>query len=149
MSYAAFLLFNVALAFYNAGTVWAHEIDIFRSWRLVDPKDFHEIQRKHWRKLPFWIFAPIGIALLSNSLLIQYHPPISPLWTIRGALMCQMLSIVLTAILWGRWQAKLAQDPRGSQSPYLVLILRTHWIRTSLISAYAALLLVCALATFG
>jgi hypothetical protein len=40
MSSAAFLLFNVALAFYNVGTVWAHELDIFRSWKLIDPKNF-------------------------------------------------------------------------------------------------------------
>jgi len=31
----AFLLFNVALAFYNVGTIWAHEIDIFRTWKLI------------------------------------------------------------------------------------------------------------------
>ena len=149
MSSSAFLLLNVALAFYNVGTIWAHEIDIFRSWKLVDPRNFPEIQRVHWRKLPFWIFTPIGLALSGGSVMIWYHPVGSPLWAIGGALMCQVLSIVLTAILWGRWQAKLAGDSRGSQSPYLVLILKTHWIRTSLISAYAALLLACSISVFG
>ena len=149
MSSALFLLLNLALAFYNFGTVWAHEVDIFRSWKLIDAKNFHEIQRVHWRKLPYWIFTPIGLALIGGSVLIWYHPASSPLWTIGGALVCQVLSIVLTAILWGRWQAKLALDARGAQSPYLILILKTHWIRTSLISAYATLLLACSVAVFG
>ena len=29
---ALLLVLNLALAFYNVGTIWAHEIDIFRSW---------------------------------------------------------------------------------------------------------------------
>ena len=48
-----FLLLNLALGFYNVGTIWAHEVDIFRSWRLVDRKDFHALQQTHWRKLPY------------------------------------------------------------------------------------------------
>jgi hypothetical protein len=52
MTRTASLLANLALAFYNAGTIWAHEIDIFRSLALVSPGDFHRIQRAHWRKLP-------------------------------------------------------------------------------------------------
>jgi hypothetical protein len=43
----AFLLLNLAFGFYNVGTIWAHEIDIFRSWKLLDPKGFHEVQRVH------------------------------------------------------------------------------------------------------
>jgi hypothetical protein len=46
----------------------------------------------------------------------------------------------LTALTWGRWQAKLSQDPLGSASPYLAKILATHWIRTLLVSAYGAIL---------
>ena len=49
----AFLLLNVALGFYNVGTIWAMEIDIFRSWKLVDKKEFLMIQTKHFRKLPY------------------------------------------------------------------------------------------------
>ena len=43
-----FLLLNLALGFYNAGVIWAHEIDIFRTWKLIDEKDFHIVQLKHW-----------------------------------------------------------------------------------------------------
>jgi hypothetical protein len=140
-----FLLLNLALGFYNVGTIWAHEIDIFRSWKLLDPKDFHEVQRVHWRKLPYWIFAPIGLSLLGSIALIWYHPSNSPLWSIAGVFVCQVLSIVLTAMYWGRWQTQLAQDPLGPKGPHLAKILKTHWVRTLLINAYAVILLVWAI----
>jgi hypothetical protein len=38
-----FFLCNLALAFYNAGTIWAHEIDIFRTWKLIGRTEFHTV----------------------------------------------------------------------------------------------------------
>jgi hypothetical protein len=139
MSPTAFLTLNLALAFYNVGTIWAHEVDIFRTWRLVDAKDFRAVQSTHWKKLPYWIFAPVALALLGGITLIWFHPAGSPPWAIWGSLFCQVLSLVLTAIFWGRWQAKLSQDPLGPESPYLARILSTHWLRALLITAYATI----------
>ena len=136
-----FLLLNLALNFYNVGTIWAHEIDIFRSWKLLDPRNFHAVQRVHWRKLPYWVLAPVGLSLLGSIVLIRYHPGNSPRWGVAGVVLCQVLSIVLTAGYWGRWQAPLAQDPASSASPYLAKILNTHCVRTLLVNANALLLL--------
>ena len=136
-----FLLLNLALAFYNAGAIWAHEIDIFRSWKLLDPRNFHAVQRVHWRKLPYWVLTPVGLSLLGSIVLVWYHPSNSPLWGVGGVVLCQALSIVLTAVYWGRWQARLAQDPSGSDSLYLTKILNTHWVRTLLVNANALILL--------
>lgn len=135
-----FLLSNLALSFYNVGTIWAMETDIFRSWKLVDTESFSTVQRVHWKKLPYWIFIPVGIAFLGSVTLIWYHPDKSPAWAIWGCLLCQLTSHVLTAIFWGPWQAKLSRDPLGSQSPFLNKIVKTHWIRTVLINLYAAIL---------
>jgi hypothetical protein len=99
------------------------------------------VQEVHWRKLPYWIFAPIALALLGSVVLVSYHPIGSPGWAVWGNLGCQSLSLILTALFWGRWQAKLAKDPLGSESPYLKKILATHWVRTLLINAYAFSLL--------
>jgi hypothetical protein len=139
------LLLNLALAFYLVGAIWAHEIDIFRSWKLVPAKDFRAVQSVHWRKLPYWIFTPLGLALAGTFALIRYHPPGSPNWAIWGNLACQLASHVLTAVFWGRWQAKLGKDERGPASPYLRKILATHWIRTLLINAYGLIILVWAI----
>lgn len=141
MNPATFLLLNLALAFYNVGTIWAHEVDIFRTWKLVDPEAFPHVQGAHWRKLPYWVLLPVGLALAGAIALIWYHPDNSPAWTIWGALGCLTVSCILTGLLWGRWQAKLSKDPLGSASPYLDKILSTHWLRTLLINAYGFILL--------
>ena len=130
-----FLLVNLVVAFYNVGTIWAHEIDIFRSWRPVSPADFHRVQEVHWRKLPYWVLTPFGLALVGAISLAAYHPSGSPVWGIWGNLLCQVLALVLTFMFWGRWQARLSHDPAGPRSAYLELILRTHWVRTALVSA--------------
>jgi hypothetical protein len=142
MSPATLLVLELALAFYNVGTIWAHEVDIFRSWRLIDRAVFHRVQQVHWRKLPYWIFAPVGLALAGAIALVWVHPAGSPWWGIWGCLGFQLASLVLTAVLWGPWQAALSRDERAADSPHLARILATHWIRTLLInaSAFVALL---------
>jgi hypothetical protein len=137
-----FLLLNLAIGFYNVGTIWAMEVDIFRSWKLVGIENFHKIQEVHWRKLPYWIFTPVGLALLGSVFLFWYHPLGSPAWAIWGVFLSQVLSLTLTIIFWGQWQAKLSTDPLGPQSPYLKNILKTHWIRTLLINTSAIILLI-------
>ena len=136
-----FLIFNLALGFYNVGTIWAMEVDIFRSWKLVGA-DFRSVQEAHWKKLPYWIFTPVGLALVGSIVLIWYHPVGSPSWAIWGVFFAQTFSLILTALFWGQWQAKLSKDPLGSKSPYLAKILKTHWIRTILINAYALVMLI-------
>lgn len=135
-----FLLSNLSLAFYNTGTVWAMEIDIFRSWKLLDRQSFDVVRKAHWKKLPYWIFIPVGTAFLGSIVLIWYHPYGSPAWAIWGNIGCQLCSHILTAFFWGPWQAKLSLDHEGPKSPLLLKILKTHWIRTALINAYAAIL---------
>jgi hypothetical protein len=142
----ALLLLNLAVGWYNVGTIWAHEVDIFRSWRLVGT-NFGAVQLAHWRKLPYWVLAPAGAALVGAVALAVDHPAGVATWAIDGALAAQALSAGLTGLLWGRWQAALSRDPRGADSPYLGRILATHWLRTALVTTSALLLLVCALLT--
>jgi hypothetical protein len=125
------------------------EVDIFRSWKLVDAKDFPIVQKVHWRKLPFWVFIPLGLALSGSVALIWYHPVGSPSWAIWGNLGCQIASLLLTAIFWGPWQAKLSKDSAGPDSVYLDKILRTHWVRTVLINFYALIMAAWAIQVFA
>ena len=141
MSPTRFLVLNLALAFYNVGTIWAHEVDIFRTWRLVDRGSFHRIQAAHWRRLPYWVFGPVALEFVGSTVLIWFHPVASPGWGIWGNLGFQLASLVLTAAFWGRWQAALSKDEAGPHSRYLDHILATHWLRTLLINASGLILL--------
>jgi hypothetical protein len=140
MGKGLFLLINLALAFYNVGTIWAHEIDIFKSWKLLDSKTFAAVQDVHWKKLPYWVFIPVGLAFIGSISLFWYHPNSVPIWKIWLAFGFQFLSHTLTGAFWGRWQAKLSRDDLGGASPYLGLILKTHWVRTALTTAYGLIL---------
>src|SRR5215831_15347300 len=106
-----YLLANLALGFYLTGAIWAHEVDIFRSWRLVGREAFPKVQQVHWRKLPYWVLAPLALAFLGGVGLVWLHPRGSPAWGYLGALALQATSGLLTAAFWGRWQAKLSRDP--------------------------------------
>lgn len=143
------LLSNLALAFYLVGAIWAMEVDIFRTWRLVDTKDFNTVQSVHWHKLPYWIFTPLALALAGSVALIWYHPTVAPAWAIWGNIVAQLASHILTGIFWGPWQAKLSKDERGPASPHLTKILATHWIRTLLINVYGFILLAWAIRVFA
>jgi hypothetical protein len=77
-----FLLLNVALAFYLAGAIRAIDVDIFRSWKFIGVSHFHTVQTVHWRKLPYWVFAPLGLALIGSVGLIRYHPARAPAWAL-------------------------------------------------------------------
>jgi len=149
MSPTVLLLSNVALAFYLVGAIWAHEVDIFRTWKLVGPDDFRKVQSTHWRKLPYWIFAPLVLALAGSIALIWIHPAGSPTWAIWGNLIFQLASHLFTALFWGPWQGMLSRDPLGPTSAYLKKILATHWIRTLLISGYGFMLLIWAVRVLG
>jgi hypothetical protein len=47
--------------------------------------------------------------------------------------------------LLGTAAGKLSRNESGPNSPYLATFLATHWVRTLLISAYSAILLVWAM----
>ena len=141
MTKEIFLLLNLVIAFYNIGTIWAHEIDIFRTWKLLDQKTFHKVQEVHWKKLPYWVFIPVGLSFFGAIGLFWYHPDKIPSLEIWIAFTVQFLSHLLTAFFWGQWQAKLSKDTLGATSPYLAKILMTHWLRTALINAYGLMLL--------
>ncbi len=149
MNPSMFLLMNLALSFYLVGAIWAHEVDIFRSWQLIDAANFRRIQSTHWHKLPYWIFIPLGLALAGSIVLVWYHPATSPGWAIWGNLACQLASLLLTAVFWGPWQAQLSKDERGPASPFLREILATHWVRTFLITAYGSILLAWAIGVWA
>ena len=141
MTQESLLLIVAALGWYNVGTIWAHELDIFRSWRLLTPDLFPVVQAAHWRKLPYWVLFPVALALAGSLFLVWYHPARAPQWALNVNALCQGASALLTGLFWARWQAALSRDRLGPRSPYLSRILKTHWIRTGLITLGGVLLM--------
>ena len=78
---------------------------------MIDPDDFPKVQTAHWKKLPYWIFTPVGLILCGGVALVWYHPDGSPAWAIWANLICQVLAIVLTAVLLGSVASQVVQGP--------------------------------------
>jgi hypothetical protein len=91
---------------------------------------------------------PWGLLWRARSLSSGTGRPVRPCGQC-GALWFFKSPHALTALLWGRWQAKLSKDPLGPASPYLSKIVSTHWIRTMKINAYGFTLLVWAMVTMA
>jgi hypothetical protein len=111
-----FLILNVALGFYNVGTIWAMEVDIFRSWKLIG-QDFHKVQEVHWRKLPYWIFTPVGLALIGSIALILVPPPRFASVGTMGC--CSLPNFIITTYrhLLGTMAGKVKQRPSRLAKP--------------------------------
>jgi len=143
------LLSTVALSFYGVGVIWAMELDVFRTWALLnDVEELNRVRGAHWKKLPYFVFVPIGLLLILNIALFWYHPATTPLFLVGLALGIHLLSDVLTAFMWGRWQGQLTFEHHGPDSPLLARLIKTHWIRTLLVTSNGIILLWAAIATF-
>lgn len=141
------VLVALLVAGYNFGTIWAHEVDIFRSWRLVG-EHLQKVQTVHWRKVPYWVLGPVVVGFILSVAMLWLHPSGSAAWA-WASFGIHAGSGGLTGAMWGRWQASLARDPRGAESPYLGRILATHWIRTGLYSANAIIVLLWCITVIG
>ena len=67
MNPGRFLLLNLALAFYHVGTIWAHEVDIFRSWRLLDADTFRRVKRCTGTSFPTGFSCLLGLLWSGQS----------------------------------------------------------------------------------
>lgn len=139
------LLITFALSFYGLGLIWAIETLIFPGWALLpDLPTFEKVRGAHWKIIPYLVFIPIGLLFVLTIALLWYMP----LLPIILAFFFQLFSHILTGLTFGRWQARIAIEHQGPNSPFLKKILATHWIRTTLVTLNAAALLWAVLIVF-
>jgi hypothetical protein len=146
---AILLLFCTALSFYGLGMIWAMEMVTLRTWTVLHDKEtFHQLRSVHWRALPFLVFIPIGILFISSVWLLWYHPAKTPINLIVFAVGIQMVTFILTAMYWGRWERLISVEQQSPQSNLVRVLIKTHWIRTALVSLNAILFFLITVFTF-
>jgi hypothetical protein len=143
------LLFCSALSFYGLGMIWAMEVVTLRTWTVLeDKKTFHQMRSVHWRALPYLVFIPIGILFLGSVSLFWYHPVKTPTNLLAFAVGVQIIIFILTAIYWGRWERIISVEQQSPQSNLVRRLVKTHWIRTALVSLNAILFFLITVFTF-
>lgn len=132
------LIWTTALAWYHVGFVWLVQVVAWPLFGYVGRNEFEAYHRAWWRGIRYVLFVPSGLAFIGGLYLLFASPQGVPEWLLALAFGMYVLMYVLTAIWWGPQQAKLTD----TRSPRFRLILRTHWVRTALVSANALCFLV-------
>lgn len=136
------LLTTLAASFYNVGTIWMVHFG-WRLWPFVSPADFGAYHQAWWAMIKPFIFPVAGLALLGSFVLIGWRPEgvtAAAVWMNIGL---QIFTAVLTIVFWGRWQGQThyARLPNGLLDPMYVRNISTHWIRATLITLNAVIVL--------
>jgi hypothetical protein len=131
------LVWTVALAWYHVGFVWLVQVVAWPLFAYVGAGEFDAYHQAWWRGIRYILFVPSGFAFVGGLLLLFFPPPYVPEWLLALGFGMYVLTYVLTAAWWGPQQAKLVD----TWSPRFRLIIRTHWVRTGLISGYGLCLL--------
>ncbi len=126
------LLCTMALAWYHVGFVWLVQVVAWPLFAYVGPAEFNAYHWAWWRGIRYILFIPSGLSFVGSVLLLFFHPPQVPLWILAAGLALYVLMYALTAVWFGPQQAKLSD----TKSPQFALIIKTHWARTALVSAY-------------
>lgn len=140
MAQLIFLQILLAVAWYNVAVIWVMEVETFRSWPLMEKASFQRVRAAHWRALPGLVFIPLGATFFGIIALIWFHPVGTPMWMIWTGLALQLAAWVLTALFWGRWQARITYDDIGPSDPLVSRLITTHWVRTLLLTLYGVLI---------
>lgn len=140
------LVLNLAVSWYNVAVIWLMQTLIYPLWAYLPTAEFGAIQGRHFWWLFALVFPQAALATVLSLGLVRRPPLCSLRWVLRLGVAIQIALWVLTAALWGRWQAQLAL-PGAAPTPLLgpadqglyELLVDTHWLRVGLITAYALL----------
>jgi hypothetical protein len=143
------LLVVLVLSFYGAGLIWSVQLIVFRSWQLLGNADeLHKVQADYWRKLPWFVFAPVGILFILTIVLLRQPPPFTPEALVWASFWLQLLSHSMTVLMWARWERRIIVERHPPDSLLLARLVATHWIRTALITLNALALFCAGMVTF-
>lgn len=131
------LILTLVLAWYHVGFVWLVQVVAWPLFAYVGPNEFNTYHQAWWRGIRYILFVPSALTFIGAILLLHWTPSgvtHSILWI---ALAQYILTYVLTAVWWGPQQARLTR----TDTPQFSLVIETHWVRTALVTGYAACML--------
>jgi hypothetical protein len=133
------LLAVVALALYGVGQVWLVQVSSYRLWRLVGNEDFAAYHAAWWRSIWIVILVPAAFVTIGAFLMPWRLAPGVPAWSAWLGCGLQAIVVLGTAAWWGPLMARLETPSDTLSLERYELLMRTHWVRVALITAYGAL----------
>jgi hypothetical protein len=123
------------------GQVWLVQLSAYRLWSLVGDREFRAYHAAWWRSIWGVILAPAVILSAGAALMVWRPAPGVPSWATWLGFALQLALILGTALWWGPLMARLETTNGALDRQRYGLMVRTHWARVGLISAYGILVL--------
>jgi hypothetical protein len=135
------LLVACALSFYSVGQVWLVQLSVYRLWYYVGDHEFRAYHSAWWRSIWGVVLVPSALLIVAAALMVWRRAPGVPAWATGLGFALQAALLLGTVLWWGPLMARL-ETPGGGLAPERYqLLIRTHWIRVGIVSAYGILVL--------
>lgn len=133
-------LTTFALSLYGTGQVWLVQMSSYPLWRYVGEPEFHAYHDAWWRSIWGVVLAPAVLTFAGAMLMLRWPAPGAPLWATWSGAGLQVALVAGTAAWWGPLMARLEGRGGGLDLAKHRLLMRTHWLRVALVTAYSVLL---------
>ena len=133
------LLATCAMSLYSVGNIWPVQLSSYRLWRYVGPREFHAYHLAWWHSIWGVILAPAVLVFVGALLMFWWRAPGVPPWAVWAGLGLQLALVLGTVLWWGPLMARLEDSGGGLATARFELLMRTHWLRVAIVTAYGAL----------
>lgn len=135
------LLGTCALSLYGVGQVWLVQLSSYPLWAFVGKSEFRAYHAAWWRSIWGVVLAPAAALIVCSALMLWRPAPGVPEWAPWLGFALQAALLAGTAAWWGPLMARLEAPGGGLEMDRYRLLMRTHWLRVAIVTAYAALAL--------
>ncbi|HEY6459507.1 MAG TPA: hypothetical protein VIY73_05125 [Polyangiaceae bacterium] len=133
------LLATCALSLYSVGNIWPVQLSSYPLWKHVGVGEFHEYHRAWWHSIWGVILGPAVLVFVGALLMFLWRAPGVPAWAVSAGFALQLALVLGTAVWWGPLMARLEAPGGGLAVERFRLLMRTHWLRVAIVTAYGAL----------
>lgn len=133
------LIVTVFLAVAGVGQVWLVQLSSYRLWAFVGPREISTYHTEWWHSIWFVVIVPACLVFVASGAMLMMPPPGVPRISLEIGFALEGLLLLGTAIYWGPLMARLANSEGGLDESRYHELLRTHWIRVVIVTAYGLL----------
>lgn len=135
------LLVTCTLGLFGVGQIWLVQLSSYWLWPYVGEREFAAYHLAWWHSVWGVVFVPWGLNIICAVLMLWWRAPAVPVWAPWLGVALQVVLVLGTALWWGPLMARLQTGSGGLSLERYELLMSTHWLRVSIVTAYGLLVL--------